>query len=90
MPLPLRGRGGQTLAAFAGYVALTVVMTWPIARGLAHDVPADLGDALLNMWLMAWDAEALVAMIQNSLKVKFGETTADGAVTIEATYRLGN
>lgn len=35
-------------------------------------------------------AEALAAMIQKSLKVKFGETTADGAITIEATYCLGN
>lgn len=35
-------------------------------------------------------AEALVALIQKSLKVKLGETTADGAITIEATYCLGN
>jgi hypothetical protein len=62
VPLFLRGRGGQTLAAFAAYVALTIAMTWPIARGISRDVPADLGDALLNMWIMAWDSEALVAM----------------------------
>ena len=62
MPLFLRGRGGQTLAAFAAYVALTIAMTWPITRGISRDVPADLGDALLNMWIMAWDSEALVAM----------------------------
>lgn len=67
MPLPLRGRGGQTLAAFAGYVVLTVVMTWPIARGLAHDVPADLGDALLVMGVMAWVSESLMAFGQGAL-----------------------
>ncbi len=42
-------------------------MTWPIARGLAHDVPADLGDALLNMWLMAWGAEAMVAIASGAM-----------------------
>ncbi len=34
--------------------------------------------------------EALAAMIQDALKVKFGETTADGAITIESVYCLGN
>lgn len=63
----LRGRGGQTLAAALGYVLLTVVMTWPIARGLARDIPADLGDSLLNMWIMAWDAEAIVAMASGTM-----------------------
>ena len=67
MPLSLRGRGGQTLAALLAYIALTVAMTWPIARGVARDVPADLGDALLNMWLMAWDAEALVAIANGAM-----------------------
>lgn len=67
MPLFLRGRGGQTLAAFVAYVALTIAMTWPIARGITRDVPADLGDALLNMWIMAWDSEALVAMASGTM-----------------------
>ena len=35
-------------------------------------------------------AEALVATIQKSLKVAFGETTSDGAITVEAVYCLGN
>ncbi len=32
----------------------------------------------------------LAATAQKSLKVKFGETTADGAITLEAVYCLGN
>ncbi len=32
----------------------------------------------------------LAALIQRMLKVKFGETTADGAITIQAVYCLGN
>lgn len=62
MPRFLRGRGGQTLAASVAYVALTIVMTWPVAQHLAGNVPADLGDSLFVMWAMAWDAEALMAM----------------------------
>ncbi len=71
MPASFRGHGGQTLAAGLGYIALTVVMTWPIAGGLTHDVPADLGDALLSMWLLAWDAEALLAMANGAMS--FGD-----------------
>lgn len=64
---PFEQRGPQTAAAALAYAALTVVMTWPIGRGLAHDVPADLGDSLLNMWIMAWVAEGLVAIAQGGM-----------------------
>src|SRR5438874_4296258 len=42
------------------YALLTVVLTWPLARGLTRDLPADLGDPLLNTWVLAWDAEHLL------------------------------
>lgn len=32
----------------------------------------------------------LAALIQRSLNVTFGQTTADGAITVEAVYCLGN
>ena len=35
-------------------------------------------------------AEALAAVVQKSLKVRFGETTSDGAITVEKVYCLGN
>jgi formate dehydrogenase subunit gamma len=35
-------------------------------------------------------ADALAATIRKSLKVAFGETTLDGAITVEAVYCLGN
>lgn len=35
-------------------------------------------------------AEALGALVQKSLKVKFGGTTSDGAITVEKVYCLGN
>ncbi len=44
-------------AAILAYTALSIVLTWPLALGLASDVPGDLGDSLLNMWILAWGAE---------------------------------
>lgn len=35
-------------------------------------------------------ANELVALIERFLKVKLGQTTADGAITLEAAYCLGN
>jgi formate dehydrogenase subunit gamma len=32
----------------------------------------------------------LVSMIERFLQVKLGQTTADGAITVEAVYCLGN
>jgi hypothetical protein len=33
------------------------VFTWPLALGLTRDIPWDLGDSLLNAWILAWDAD---------------------------------
>src|ERR1044071_375762 len=51
----MRPRSGAVAAA-AAYLLLALVMTWPLARGLARDLPADFGDPLLNTWILAWDA----------------------------------
>jgi hypothetical protein len=45
------------VAAFGAYTALTLLMTWPLATGMTRDVPGDLGDSLLNMWILGWGAE---------------------------------
>jgi hypothetical protein len=45
--------------AFIVYLVFTLALTWPLARGLAHDVPSDFGDPLFTMWVMAWDATHL-------------------------------
>jgi len=57
----------QTLLAAAAYAALTVVMTWPIARGLTRDIPADLGDSLLVMGILAWVSEGVVAIARGDM-----------------------
>lgn len=36
------------------YAALSLVLTWPLVLGLGSDVPGDLGDSLLNMWILGW------------------------------------
>ena len=46
-------------AAAAGYALLTVGLTWPLVRHPGSRVPNDLGDALLNMFLIAWNARVL-------------------------------
>ncbi|WP_239490786.1 6-pyruvoyl-tetrahydropterin synthase-related protein [Luteitalea sp. TBR-22] len=38
----------------AAYTLLAVAWTWPLARGLGRDLPWDLGDPLLNCWILAW------------------------------------
>jgi hypothetical protein len=38
-------------------------MTWPLARALGRDVAWDLGDSILNMWILAWDAEQFRAIL---------------------------
>jgi len=44
--------------AVAGwYLVATVILTWPLLPGILHDVPADLGDPLLNCWILHWDAD---------------------------------
>jgi hypothetical protein len=49
-------KGSGAFYAFA-YLALTLVMTWPLALGLTRDVPGDLGDSLLNLWILGWGVE---------------------------------
>jgi hypothetical protein len=49
--------------ALAAYTLITLVMTWPLASGLTRDVAWDLGDPVLNMWILAWDCEQLRAIL---------------------------
>ncbi len=46
------------VAAFAFYLAIAIAMTWPLATHLSTAVP-DLGDPLLNAWIVDWVCHAL-------------------------------
>ncbi len=42
------------------YGLLALVSTHPLWRHLATAVPSDIGDPLLNTWILAWDGHALL------------------------------
>jgi hypothetical protein len=46
------------LGTFAFYLVLAIAMTWPLATHLSTAVP-DLGDPLLNAWIVDWVCHAL-------------------------------
>src|SRR5687767_11734952 len=50
--------------ALAAYTVITLAATWPLAAGLGRDVAWDLGDSLLNMWVLSWDAEQMLAILR--------------------------
>ena len=49
---------GREVLVFAAYALLSVVLTWPLARTLDTSV-SDLGDPLLNTWILDWTSHAL-------------------------------
>src|SRR5205807_4181970 len=57
----------EALAACLAYLALTILLTWPLARGLAHDIPSDFGDPLLNCWILAWDADHMLRALRGDV-----------------------
>ncbi len=58
-PGPVLTPGWLPLVA-AGYLAIGVVLLWPLAPQMAtHMLGSPFGDALLNAWTLAWDAERL-------------------------------
>ena len=63
---PIGSRTGAALAA-ATYLLVTLGFTWPLARGLTRDIPSDLGDSLLNCWILGWDADHLLGFLEGHL-----------------------
>jgi hypothetical protein len=55
------------LPALLIYIGLSVALTWPLIAGLTTDVPGDLGDSLLNMWILAWGAEHLPQLLTGAM-----------------------
>jgi len=50
--IPADGGHGDGL-----YLAAALALTWPLAGGLARDIPWDLGDSVLNCWILQWGAD---------------------------------
>lgn len=59
MPGPDTGWLTAPRVTFA-YVVLALAFTWPLATGLARDVPWDTGDPVLNIWIIGWVADHLL------------------------------
>ena len=45
------------------YLALALILTWPLLPGIARDVPSDLADPLLNCWILAWGATHILRFL---------------------------
>jgi hypothetical protein len=57
-----KGLGEKTVWPIAlVYLLLAALTTAPLWRNLARAVPVDIGDPLLNTWIIAWDAHAWLA-----------------------------
>jgi hypothetical protein len=59
----LAGRDTRLPWVALSYFGLAIVLTWPLVLGIASDVPGDLGDSLLNMWILAWGAEQIPRLL---------------------------
>ena len=55
------------LTVFCFYALLSLLLTWPLVLGLDRDVPGDLGDSLLNMWILAWGAEHVPRLLSGGI-----------------------
>lgn len=53
--------------AFAWYVAISLIYTWPLAKALGSHIASDLGDPLLNSWILAWNAERFLDLLTGDL-----------------------
>ena len=48
---------GEGLLVVSAFAVAAVVATWPLARRFGDSLPDNLGDPLLNAWILAWDAD---------------------------------
>jgi hypothetical protein len=58
MPGQMLRKASREAAVVAFYIALAIAMTWPLAAHLSTAL-ADLGDPLVNMWIVDWVSHAL-------------------------------
>jgi len=49
------------------YLIVSIAATWPLGRGLARNVAWDLGDPILNIWILSWDVEQIRRLLTGDL-----------------------
>ena len=57
--MPTAERHRQHTAIAVGFSLLTLTQTWPLLRHLSSVLPNDLGDPVLNTWILWWNAQVL-------------------------------
>src|SRR5262245_43119729 len=57
--LPCKALIVKVALACTYFTALTLAKTYPLIRHLGTHLPGDLGDPLLEIWILAWNAHAL-------------------------------
>ena len=57
----------SSTAVLGLYLVLSIVLTWPVILGIGSDVPGDLGDSLLNMWILGWGVEHVPMLLTGSI-----------------------
>ena len=67
MPRGVRVLSSQASRALAAYFVITLAATWPVARALSRNVAWDLGDSVLNMWILSWDCEQLLRILHGEV-----------------------
>lgn len=51
--------GIEAAAVLIGFTTLAIAATFPLVRTIGTHLPGDLGDPVMNTWLLAWDASRL-------------------------------
>jgi hypothetical protein len=53
----------QALGATFLYLVATCVMTWPLIRVMHREVASDMGDPVLNCWILLWTGGQVLAFL---------------------------
>jgi hypothetical protein len=61
-------RSRHALLATLGYLVAALAMTWPLVLGLGRDIPSDLGDPVLNCWILGWDMTHMLRFLAGDLR----------------------
>jgi len=57
----------STLLATAVYVVLAVGMTWPLVTVIDREIASDLGDPVLNAWIIKWTGGQVLAFLSGDV-----------------------
>ena len=59
----MTARLASAWAAFGLYTILALAMSWPLPLSIAQAPAGDMGDPLLNAWILAWGADHVTAIL---------------------------